>query len=299
MKSDILVLLAAAFLGSGAVFAKMLSTNWEPLELATFSLLAGFIILSIHNYSTKTLFFKGLRLKKHFIPIVSISCLGTAVALWLVLSGLTSIDASSAGFLLQMDCVASVVLGVIILNERISKAQWIGILIAFSGSIFLSITNPGHILNMSSGSIKVAAGGMLFGLALVANKVLAVDFKPLQVAWFRVAGAVPVLIFALLSQNGGIGMSGIFAKVDLTWFIYVVTNFYLSYLFISMALQKGNVWKVAVYLRTIPLFTLLGSLFWLHEKPDIRTGVGALMILTGIIIVDAANIKVKAIRINA
>lgn len=299
MKPDILALFAAAFLGSGAVFAKSMGTIWQPLELAAFSLTAGFILLSIHNYFTGTRFFKGFRFKAHLIPFLAISCIGTAAALWLVLAGLADITASSAGFLLQMDCVSSVILGVVILKERISRVQWVGILLALSGSIFLSIPSGGQSIALSAGSIKVAAGGMLFGLALVANKTLSADFKPLQVAWFRVAGAVPVLLVALIIHNGQIVVTDIAAKFGLIWGTYVVTNFYLSYLFISLALQKGNVWKTAVFLRAIPLFTLLGGYFFLNEKPDIRMGIGALIILTGIIIVDAANLMPKSIKANA
>ncbi|SHK49382.1 DMT family transporter [Tepidibacter formicigenes] len=285
---NIYALIAAFLLGAGVVLLKFLNSNLSPLMISTYSILLGFILMTIHILITKQNDFKKFSLKKHGLGFVFLGPLGTGLALFLAITGLQKVNASTGGFLIQLDIVACIILGVILLKEKIKLNHWIGICLTLIGALSLSIdfSNINEI-SFSTSSICVAVGGFLFGVAIIGNRLMNEEFNALELTWLRLAGALPVLMISsfIAYKDINIIISSI-KLLDIWWMVYAVSNFYLAYILLAKASKLIESWKIGAILKLIPFFTLFLSFILLNEELNLILILGSLFIISGILVID-------------
>ncbi|MBC7293957.1 MAG: EamA family transporter, partial [Thermoleophilia bacterium] len=124
-----------------------------------------------------------------------------------------------------------------ILGERIRGAEWVAIVLAFAGLVF--IFNPSGAHGTMAATVMATGGGVFWAGATVVTRILhrrrKVDLLSLA-AWQMLLGAIPLIVVALLVPSrpmewnlalvGTLAFSIVFATV-VAWFLWLFVLRYL------------------------------------------------------------------------
>ncbi len=179
-------------------------------------------------------------------------------------------------------------------SERLRRRQWLGILLAFAG---IAVAFAGGWLrgSVSVGMLGGDALGVLAGAAWGATTVVVrgsalSNAPPAKTLLYQLAVASVLLV-------GAAAVSGQVAQVSLTrvaWtsllFQGVVVSF-ASYLAWFWLLRRYAASQVSVFSFLTPLFGVSFGVLVLGERVDLAFGVGAALVLAGIIVVSAPGLR--------
>ncbi|MGA8889916.1 MAG: DMT family transporter [Anaeromyxobacteraceae bacterium] len=211
----------------------------------------------------------------------------------LVAEGLRHTSASHmAVFLYTSPVFTALGLHFTIRAERLSRLQWIGILMAFSGiavafggGMLSGGTPPGALLGDLLG---VAAGAAWGTTTVVVRRSALSEAPPAQTLQYQlVVGFLVLLVAALLT-----GQAGWMAVTPVAWgsvlFQGVVISF-ASYLAWFWLLRRYLASRIAVFSFMTPLFGVTFGVLLLGEPLTPSFAGGALLVLGGITVVSAAG----------
>ncbi len=186
-------------------------------------------------------------------------------------------------------------------SERLGKLQWAGISLAFCGIAitFLVRENPRSDIDtaeMLLGDLLAVAAGMAWGATTVAvrcSKLARVSAA--QTLLYQLAGAFVLLIIATVVLNQTeIRWTGI-AWASLLFQSVVVC--FASYLAWFWLLRHYMASQLGVFSFLTPLFGVAFGVWLLNEPLELSFAVGAVLVLTGIVMVSGhAWIKAQITR---
>lgn len=208
--------------------------------------------------------------------------------------GLRHTNASHMGvFLYTAPVFAALGLHWLVPAERLRRTQWLGIAVAFVG-IALAFGGGWLQGDISPGVLWGDALGLLAGLAwgatTVAIRVSALsDAPPTQTLLYQLVGGVALLlpVSLLTGQAGPISMSPI-AWASLLFQGVIVC--FVSYLTWFWLLRRYLASNLSVFSFMTPLFGVSAGILVLNEHADGFFVVGAVLVLTGILIVSGSSL---------
>ena len=209
---------------------------------------------------------------------------GTALPLVLVIAGFSMTSAVVGGVLIQAQGPAAVLLAAIVLRERPSLAQLIGIGIIILGGVLVVVQPNLSFQADALGVALVLAGAVGYGFALIPAKRLAGKVDTLQVSALRfligVIFVAPLLYFQPTLMTGSVSWEtvAIFA-------LYVLTSYCAGYILQQDGLRFLKAWEAAATLETLPVFAALFAVLFLHETVAPLQIAGVLAVIVGGIIV--------------
>ena len=133
----------ACFFGLGVVLAKLLTGVFSPVLLACLALGCGGLLVTLLLLVTR----------RPLLPppsraiwgnLLVLSVLGTALPLVLVIAGFSMTSAVVSGVLIQAQGPAAVLLAALMLRERPSLAQLVGIAIIILGGVLVVVQPDVH-----------------------------------------------------------------------------------------------------------------------------------------------------------
>ena len=205
----------------------------------------------------------------------------------LLLFGLSLAKAGSVAMLLNLETVATAVLGLLLFREHLGRWTWVANAGVFASGLLLSIDGgrPGLL-----GALLVAAAALCWGFD---NQFTArIDgITPAQSTFWKglVAGAVNVgiglvLVF-LAAPSTSAAFEGLGAISPGMWFGALLVGT-LSYgvsiqLYISSA-QRVGATRAQMAFATAPIFGVLGAMLWLGEAFSLLQGGAALLLCVSI-----------------
>ncbi|QDE89189.1 hypothetical protein BHS06_09610 [Myxococcus xanthus] len=208
--------------------------------------------------------------------------------------GLRHTHASHMGvFLYTAPIFAALGLHWLVPAERLRRTQWLGIAVAFAG-IALAFGGGWLQGDISPGVLWGDALGLLAGLAwgatTVAIRVSALsDAPPTQTLLYQLVGGVALLLpVALLTgQAGPISMAPIAWASLLFQGVIVCFASYLTWFWLLRRYLASN---LSVFSFMTPLFGVSAGILVLNEQADGFFAVGAVLVLTGILIVSGSSL---------
>jgi drug/metabolite transporter (DMT)-like permease len=215
-----------------------------------------------------------------------------------VAEGLRRTSASHMAVLLYTSPIFTAIgLHLFVPGERLSRRQWLGILVAFTG---VAVAFAGGWLH-GSVSVRVLEGdalGLLAGVAWGATTVVVrasalSEAPPAKTLLYQLA----VASFFLVSAAAA---SGQVTRVSLTpiacaslLFQGVIVSF-ASYLTWFWLLRRYAASQVSVFSFLTPLFGVTFGVLVLGERVDSAFGIGAALVLAGITVVSAPGPRQRA-----
>ena len=268
----LLALLVPLTWALGFTVAKAALDEFPPLLLMSMRFfIAGLILVwfvPIPRHCLKDLFW--------------ISLVGSTVQYGLTFTGLSMIDASLGGIIVQLEVPFSVLLAVIIFRERPGLLRIIGMTVSFIG-IALIAGKP-SLSDQLEGILLTASGALVWAIGQIMYKRISSQIDGLTgIAWIGVIAAPQMLIGSMIFETGQVD-----ALMNASWVGWAS----VVYLGLIMTVVGYGIWftvlarnpvsHVMPVLLVLPIFTVLFSMLLLGERPSLEVLLGGVTILAGV-----------------
>ncbi|WLD94262.1 DMT family transporter [Alkalihalobacillus sp. AL-G] len=284
-KSPYFYLVCATLLwGGNFVIGRAVSDQLPPLTLSLFRWLLALLIILPFTWKE---FRKNLPLLKAYrIPIVGMALtgiIGFNSLLYIALHYTTSINAAlvntSAPFIMSL-------LSFLLLKERLSRIQKLGILLSFIGVSWIVSKGSWTILfslSFNKGDLIMLFAVILWGLYSILIKRYASELPQASTFMLSMAIGVVLLIPFSISEllifderiTWNIGTFGSIVYVGLFASLF-------AFYFWNSAVRSIGPSRSSVYLNLIPMFAAILATFFLNERVHWYQIVGAAFVLIGI-----------------
>lgn len=206
--------------------------------------------------------------------------------------GIQHVEAGTTALISGLSSVFMAALAVPLLGERLYLRVVIGLALALSGSVLVTVMSGGEI----SLTRDQAVGSLLILLSATLWAVYSVIVKP----WL---GRIPPTSIPMLGSIAGlplmlpIGLSGFGSGLnDLAWTgwlgvaQFTITASVIAPILWAVGLQRGEASRAGLYLYLTPLFGVIISAILLGESITIGTIFGGGLIVTGVVIATLPSI---------
>jgi len=268
----LLALLVPLTWALGFTVAKAALDEFPPLLLMSMRFfIAGLILVwfvPIPRHCLKDLFW--------------ISLVGSTVQYGLTFTGLSMIDASLGGIIVQLEVPFSVLLAVIFFRERPGLLRIIGMTVSFIG-IALIAGKP-SLSGQLEGILLTASGALVWAIGQIMYKRISSQIDGLTgIAWIGVIATPQMLIGSMIFETGQVD-----ALMNASWVGWAS----VVYLGLIMTVVGYGIWftvlarnpvsHVMPVLLVLPVFTVLFSVLLLGERPSLEVLLGGVTILAGV-----------------
>ena len=223
--------------------------------------------------------------KKLFKSLLVISFLGSTLQYSLTFSGLNIVDATSATLLIQSEIPFGILIAFIILKEKPSMKNLIGLLIAFTGIVIL--TGSPNLENKLFGVLLLLSGAFLWAYAQVIAKPVSEKIGGLALTAYIGVFAGPSSIALSYFIEGNTYQY--ITNADLkTWLIVLYLGLIMNCLAYSIwyfVLSKHPVNYVMPVMLLFPVTGLVTAIFILGETPSTYAYIGGFIIISGVAII--------------
>lgn len=268
----LLALLVPLTWALGFTVAKAALDEFPPLLLMSMRFfIAGLILIwfvPIPRHCLKDLFW--------------ISLVGSTIQYGLTFTGLSMIDASLGGIIVQLEVPFSVLLAVIFFRERPGLLRIIGMTISFIGVVLIA-GRPGLSSHLE-GILLTASGALVWAVGQIMYKRISSQINGLTgIAWIGVIAAPQMLIGSMIFETGQVDALLNASWVGWTSVIYLgLIMTVVGYGIWFTVLGRNPVSHVMPVLLMLPVFTVLFSVILLGERPSLEVLLGGVTILAGV-----------------
>lgn len=195
--------------------------------------------------------------------------------------------------------VATVILSVILLKDKLYFVHWIGILLSFFGSLWVIMN--GQVFHLTSIDWNVGDGIMIgaviawaiysimvkkymhlfphYGVLLMMTGISVIILLPVVLLEWFVAG----LPFLTIAKIMGLVYLGVFPS-------------FIALLFYNRAVDLLSPSRASVFLNFLPIVTMTGAFLWLDEEITIMHLIGTLAVIIGVLL--TTQVKVQKNKID-
>ena len=268
----LLALLVPLTWALGFTVAKAALDEFPPLLLMSMRFfIAGLILIwfvPIPRHCLKDLFW--------------ISLVGSTIQYGLTFTGLSMIDASLGGIIVQLEVPFSVLLAVIFFRERPGLLRIIGMTISFIGVVLIA-GRPGLSSHLE-GILLTASGALVWAVGQIMYKRISSQINGLTgIAWIGVIAAPQMLIGSMIFETGQVDALMNASWVGWTSVVYLgLIMTVVGYGIWFTVLGRNPVSHVMPVLLMLPVFTVLFSVILLGERPSLEVLLGGVTILAGV-----------------
>lgn len=193
-------------------------------------------------------------------------------------------SALNAALIMALSPMLSTLLSVIMLKVRIRAYQYLGMLIAFIGVIFVITGGHFSLLHSAAGDIWMLLACFVWSFYSVGSKKYAPHIPSLQFArWTVSIGAIALIIAALLLEQPLTDIPHLSLTTHSILMYMGVCGSVLAYIYWLKGVYFLGPEKSAIAFNLVPVFTLLVSLAF-GSLPNIVQVLGMLLVLVGVLI---------------
>jgi uncharacterized membrane protein len=202
--------------------------------------------------------------------------------------GLDEVDVSITSSIVGSSPLFSAVTAAILLGERFEPVIYIGILLIVSGVATLSLGGrTRHRPDWRrSGIVWALLASACYGLSVTTRKVgYNILNSPILGATTGAFASLSVyLTFLMVSRRGGLVST--FTKGDTIFFVFAGVCSSLGLLTSHLATSWGAVTIVSTLVGSYPLFALVLSVLVLREKISVKTLLGSVFVILGVLVIS-------------
>lgn len=198
--------------------------------------------------------------------------------------GEVTVESGPASVLIASVPVFTAILAVIFLRERLGTLGWIGTGLSFSGVVLIS-TGEAGTLALEPGAFPILLAAISEAMFFVFQKPYLDKYGSLRFTTYAIwGGTLFMLIFApgLASAAADAPLVATISVIYLGIFPTVVAYLALAYAFARMPASNA-----VSFLYLVPALAFLIAWLWLGEVPTFLSIVGGVVVLAGVIIVNA------------
>jgi len=198
--------------------------------------------------------------------------------------GEVTVESGPASVLIASVPVFTAILAVIFLRERLGTLGWIGTGLSFFGVVLISTGEAGTFA-LEPGTLPILLAAISEAMFFVFQKPYLDKYGSLRFTTYAIwGGTLFMLIFApgLATAAADAPLAATISVVYLGIFPTVVAYLALAYAFARMPASNA-----VSFLYLVPALAFLIAWLWLGEVPTFLSSVGGVVVLAGVIIVNA------------
>ena len=197
--------------------------------------------------------------------------------------GEVTVQAGAACLLISAAPVFTALLSVLVLQERLTRLGWGGILLAFAGVALIALSG-GQGLHFTPGALLILLAATVAAAFSILSKQSLRRHSALEFTSYAIwAGTLPMLIFlpGLLSQLRTAAAPATFAVLYLGVFPAAI-----AYVLWNFALARMPASLLSSFLYLSPVIASFIAWVWLREVPSGLTILGGVIAIAGVILVQ-------------
>lgn len=266
--------------GSSFASIKILLPQVPPYTLAFLRYFLASIALGIFLVITK----QPRLQKKHLPGILLTGFSGITIFNVLHNQGLRYAGVTDSAVLIAMSPVFIALLSWMILKERISKLQIVGIFIAFAGSVLVATEGSFNGLGFNSmrllGDLLMLLSSIAWAIFSILLKKLLEHYPPTTIITYStMAGTIFLIPFCLFEYP--FNLTAVTTVGWLNLFYLGLLASALGNLIWNAALNTVSAVTAGAYLYLSPVVAAIVAFLFLNEIPSLYTIIGGLIILMG------------------
>jgi len=259
------------------VFARLLVPYISPTISAFYVQGVSTVVIGIYAIATGQLQWSILR--RHFWFFVAIGTL-IGVSTNISYTAFVFVDPGTAALLGQISIIFGLGFGFFWLQERMTLRQWLGALVAITGSAIIAFQPGGDYLRW--GALMILGSALLYSLHTAIVKRYGGEIDFINFFFFRIFITTVIL---------GIGAA---ARGVLTWpavngwpivLLAAAVDVILSRVLYYVALRRLRLNTHTILLTLSPVVTILWSLLLFDTLPGLQQLLGGAAVLTGVLLV--------------
>lgn len=278
--SHIGLLITITIWASTFINIKIVLLQVPPNTLAFLRFFIAAIVLGIYALITRQ---PGIR--KEDWPMAAFSGL-TGITLYNFFQnqGLKYAGAVDAAILAALAPVFMVILAFLILKEKITRRQFLGIIIAFTGSILVATGGSFQDLDLNStrilGDALILLTGLFWGFYNISLKKLLVKYPSTTVLTYSTISGT-LFLFPLVFLETPLNLS----SVNITGWLNIaylgLGASALAYFLWNRALTRVSTVTAGAYIYLVPVIAAIIAAIFLQEIPGFYTVIGGVLALVG------------------
>ena len=284
MKKLFLPVITAIFFSGSFIAAKYTTFDLGPLTTSFLRYVIAFIFLAslISHYNKDS-----LKIKKEDVPkLVLLGLFGITGYHFFFFSSLKYTLVTNTGIINASSPVVTGLMAAIFIKERLTKKNYIGIILAFLGVLIL--ITKGEIETFTN--LNFNYGDMLMLLAVVSWVVYSLIIKSLSkkyssftLTFYATFSGVIMLLFFALAEGVAEQVQAVSLKSILSILYMGIFASGLGYLFYNYGIQElGPTKTSSLVYSVVPIFVAILSLIFLKEKLTSSMIISVILIVTGL-----------------
>lgn len=276
----ILVLICVFIHGAQPILGKYGVSFVQPLFFASITNLiaaVSLIFVILFRRESPLLLIRS----KYFLSLLAIGFFGSTLSNILFFYGIRLTSGINSAILLQVEPIYALIIGYLLLEEKISYRQIIFTLLIILGTLMVIYQGTAKL---NWGDILVLLTPLCYQIGHFFSKQLLnkTEISPLFIAAGRTFFGGSILF--LLNQLFGINEFNIIAQKNIMLILafYGVVIYALTYITFYAAIKRINLSKASAIISVYPAVSIILARFILKEVPDFYQLSGFFIIITGI-----------------
>ncbi|PGT91605.1 MULTISPECIES: DMT family transporter [Bacillaceae] len=277
--------MSITFWGVSFVSTKAVLDKLDPFTLLVIRFGIGALFLLCLLLILK----EKLKINPAYIPhLIVLGILGVFIHQVIQASALLTIDASSAGWMISLSPIFTVILSMIFLNERMTVLKAIGMILALFGVLMITTGGSEKTFEpaLNIGYLLMLLSTLNWAVYSVLLKKLNIPLSPLVITFYMSLLGFVLTIPFLIRNKGWEAVSHLQAG---EWAHLLFLGVFVSgvaYWYWAKALHVLEASQVSVFLYLEPVATLIAAVLLLNEKIILISVVGGIIIIIGVIFVN-------------
>lgn len=285
LTSSLYALISISFWGVSFVSTKAVLGKLDPFSVLVLRFGIGSLFLLFLLLVQR----KWHRISIRYIPhVIVLGVLGVFVHQVLQATALLTIDASSAGWLISISPIFTVILSILFLHEKINIQKAFGMILAIIGVLLVSTSRSGQSFEIviNIGFLLMVLSTLNWAVYSVLLKSLKIPYPPLLITFYMCAVGF-ILTTPFIIRNRDWETLTLLNQTEWAHLLFLgVFVSGIGYWYWGKALEGLEASKVSMFLYLEPIATLIAAVLLLQERILLISVAGGIIIIIGVIIVN-------------
>ena len=283
-----LIILAGIFWGSMGIFVRRLGEyGFSPIQIVCIRMVLAALIFSVIQLVKDP---KGFRISLRDIPLFLGLGLGSILFFTVCyFTSITMMSLSTAAILLYTSPIWIMLMSLLFFHEKLTAQKIIALVLAFGGCVLVSGISGGGLTLV--GLLIGLGSGIGYGLYSILGTVALRRYTPYTVTtWTFIIAAIGSI---LISHPADLMAKISFAPSipDLLGFslLTALVTAVIPFLAYTLGLRSVEASKAGILATVEPMVATLIGIFVFSEPLTLMSGVGVLLILAAVVILNVSN----------